>query len=291
MEYLLHVLILICIYGIAIVGLSVAVGYAGMVPITQAAFFGVGAYATALLSLRLGAPFWVCVPVSILSALTTGAIVGLGSVRLRDDLFVLATFGFQIIVFELLNNVVALTNGPMGLAGIPPAALFGIDLQSQASYLMTSVLALALAIVTARRLTASPFGTVLRAMQNDDVLAQSLGRRTSVRRIQALSISAGFAGLGGALYAYHISFVDPTTFTVSESVLLLTAVIIGGAGSSAGALLGTVILVGLPEMLRMTPLPASTAADLRQLLYGALLVIFMLRRPRGIVEARGEWRV
>lgn len=283
MEYLLHILILIGIYTILSLSLNLLVGYTGILSIAHAAFYGVGAYVAALMALKLHTPFLLNLVLAVGAAGLFGAIVGIPSLRIKDDYFVIATFAFQIITFSLLNNLVSFTGGPMGLPGIPQPVIFGLTILGHIPFLILTFIFCILTFWIANRIVSSPFGRVLRAIREDEVFAQSCGKNVAAYKITIFMIGAGLAAIAGVLYATYISFIDPTSFTVMESIFIISIVIIGGAGNLWGSVVGAAVLVTLPELLRFVGLPNSVAANIRQILYGALLVIFMLWRPRGFI--------
>jgi branched-chain amino acid transport system permease protein len=260
MEYILHILILICIYSIVGIALNLVAGYTGLISLSHAGFYGIGAYTVALLALP--------------------------SLRIRDDLFVITTFGFQIILFQVMNNWMDLTNGPLGLPGIPQPEIFGYHFTSHWEFLLLSLVLLLIVYFFSKRIVNAPLGNVLRAIREDELFAQSLGKNVSYYKVLIFSISAGLAAIGGALYAYYITFIDPTSFTATESIFMLSIVIIGGSGRLSGSIIGAVLLVSIPELLRFIDIPNAIAANVRQILYGGLLVAFMMFRPKGI---RGEF--
>jgi branched-chain amino acid transport system permease protein len=282
LEYLLHILILICIYCIVGISLNIVAGYTGLISIAHAAFYGIGAYTAALLSLRFGVNFLLAIPAAIIVAAVFGFLIGFPSLRIRDDFFVIATFGFQVIVFSVMNNWMELTNGPLGLPGIPQPEILGYKFTSHLDFLILSFLFALITYLVARRLVKSPLGNVLRAIREDELFAQSLGKNVSYYKALAFSVGAGLVAIGGALYAYYITFIDPTSFTVPESIFMLSIVIVGGAGRLEGSILGAILLVTIPELLRFIGMPSSIAANMRQILYGGLLVAFMIWRPKGI---------
>jgi branched-chain amino acid transport system permease protein len=175
-----------------------------------------------------------------------------------------------------------LTNGPLGLPGIPQPEVFGYKFTSHLDFLFLSLFFTAVTYLVSRRLVNSPFGNVLRSIREDDLFAQSLGKNVSYYKVLAFSVGAGLVAIGGALYAYYITFIDPTSFTVPESIFMLSIVIVGGAGRLGGAIVGAVLLVSIPEILRFIGMPSSIAANMRQILYGGLMVAFMMFRPKGI---------
>lgn len=283
MEYFLHILILIGIYTILSVSLNLIAGYAGLLSIAHAAFYGVGAYVAALMALNLHSPFLVNIVCAVILSGLLGAVVGIPSLRIRDDYFVIATFAFQIITFSVLNNWVSFTGGPMGLPGIPQPTIFGLTVSSHFGFLLLVGFFCALILWITSRIVQSPFGRVLKTIREDEVFAQAAGKNVAAYKVLVFVIGAGMAAVAGVMYAYYISFVDPTSFTVMESIFILSIVIIGGAGSMWGPVLGAVVLVVLPELLRFVGLPSDIAANMRQIIYGGLLVAMMMWRPQGLL--------
>jgi branched-chain amino acid transport system permease protein len=290
MEFLFHVLVLIGIYTVLAVALDLLASQTGLLSIAQAAFYGLGAYSSALFAVRLGAPSIIGVFAGAVLAVLVSLVVSLPSLRLRDDYFVIATFGFQMILFSVFNNWTGLTQGPLGLAGIPKPSIFGWSIESEFGFLLLVWTTVALAYVAVRRIITSPFGRVLRAIREDEVFSQAMGKNTLRFKVTAFAVSAALAALAGSLYAHYVTYIDPTSFTVMESILIVSMVIIGGAGGKWGPLTGALVLVTLPELLRFIGLPSSVAANLRQILYGTLLVIMMTVRPRGITGKYGFGR-
>ena len=287
MEYLLHILILIGIYVILAESLNLIVGYTGLLSIAHAAFYGVGAYVAALMALKLGSPFVINIICAVIISGLLGGLVGIPSLRIKDHYFVIATFAFQVIAFSILNNWVSFTGGPMGLPGIPQPAVFGWVISSHIEFLLLVGVFAALVFWLCHRIISSPFGRVLMAIREDEVFASSVGKNVAVYKVTVFAIGSGMAAIAGSLYAHYISFIDPTSFTVMESIFIISIVIIGGAGSLKGPVIGAVVLVMLPEILRFVGLPSSVAANIRQILYGGLLVAFMMWRPQGLVGKYG----
>lgn len=283
MEYVLHILIVACCYTVLAVSLDLIAGHAGLLAFAHAAFYGVGAYTSALLAIHADAPFWVSVPAGMLMGALVSLIVSLPSLRLHGDYFAIATFGFQMILFNVFNNWSDVTGGAMGIAGIPQARLFGFTIESRLGYVLLAIIFAAFTYVVVRRLASSPFGRVLRSIREDEPFATSLGKDTLRFKVTAFAVSAALAASAGGLYAHYNTYIDPSSFTVMESILVVSMVIVGGAGSLWGPVIGAVVLVSLPEALRFVGLPVSVAANVRQILYGSLLVIMMMFRPRGLV--------
>jgi len=283
MEYVVHILILIAIYTTLATSLDLLVGETGLLSAAQAAFFGVGAYTSALLSTRYGLSFLSGVAAGMALAIALSTLVALISLRVQEDYFVIATFALQIIAFSIFNNWIDVTQGPSGVANIPPPEILGWNVQASGDFLVLAAGVAAIAYCLVSRITASPFGRVLRAIREDDVFTQAQGKNTLRFKLEVSGISAGLAAAAGSVYAYYLTFIDPTTFTITQSILLISMVILGGAGSRMGPLVGAAFLVVLPEALRFVGISSASAANLQAILYGAALVGLMMVRPRGLL--------
>lgn len=283
MEYYLHIVIVIGIYSILGSSLNLTLGYTGLLSVSHAAFYGIGAYTTALMTQELHLPFVVILLCVMAFSGLLSIIVGVSSLRIRDDYFVIASFAFQVIAFGLFYNLVSFTGGPMGLRGIPRPNIFGWTVNSHWEYLLLVVVLASMVLWACHRIAHSPFGRVLTAIREDETFARAAGKNVSAYKLLIFMISAAMASVAGVIYAQYISFVDPTSFTVMESIFIISIVIIGGAGSFWGPVVGAVVLVTLPEILRFIGMPSSVAANIRQILYGGLLVAFMMLRPQGLM--------
>ncbi|NOR45625.1 MAG: branched-chain amino acid ABC transporter permease [Candidatus Delongbacteria bacterium] len=288
MIYLLHIIILIEIYAILSISLNLIAGYTGILSMAQAAFYGIGAYVAALMALNFNTPFLLNLILAVIIAGVFGALIGIPSLRIKDDYFIIATFAFQIIIFSVLNNFVSFTGGPMGLPGIPQPEIFGFVIDNHWSFLILGLLLAVFTYYFSKRIVTSPIGRTLKAVREDEVFTQSLGKNVAALKVKIFVVSAALAAIAGVLYATYITYIDPTSFTVNESIFIISIVIIGGAGNLKGSILGAVVLVMLPELLRFVGLPNAVAANIRQMLYGGLLVAFMLWRPRGFI---GEYSI
>ena len=261
--------------------LNLLVGYTGILSIAHAAFYGVGAYFAALMALRLDSPFLLNLFLAVIGASVFGAFVGIPALRIKDDYFVIATFAFQIITFSILNNLVDFTGGPLGLPGIPQPEIFGLVISGHIGFLILVLLLGALTYFVSNRIVKSPIGRVLKAIREDEIFAESQGKNVFGYKLMMFMVGSGLASTAGVIYATYITYIDPTSFTIMESIFIISIVIIGGAGNLKGSLAGAAFLVALPELLRFIGLPNSVAANIRQMLYGGLLIIFMLWRPKG----------
>lgn len=281
MTYLLHILIMITIYIILAQSLTLTAGWAGLISLAHAGFYGIGAYTTAILSTQYGFVFWQTCPLAMLYSGMVAVIVSTIALRTAEDYFVICTLGIQMILFAVMNNWMELTQGPLGITGIPAIALGHFKLDQPGSFLGLSTLLCLLVFGLLRNLSTSAFGRVLRALKEDEIFTQSLGKNVYQAKVIAFTIGAMLAAIAGVLYAHYISFIDPTSFTIDESIFILSVVIMGGLGSLWGAALAAIVMVCLPEALRFVGLPNNIAANLRQMLYGAILVgLMMVQRKK-----------
>jgi len=285
MEYLLHILIIAGIYIILTLSLNLIVGYTGLPALGHAAFSCIGAYTSSLLALNMGMSPWIGLLIGACVAAFSGVVIGYPAVRLKGDYLALATFGLGVIVYSIAKNWVSLTRGPMGLPGIPGFSILGFGLSEIWSYLLLVSVFVILTIFVIKRIVSSPFGRILKSIREDEIASESLGKDTTKYKLLVFIIGAFFAGIAGSLYAHYITFIDPSSFTVMESITILLMVILGGMGSISGSVFGALILVVLPELLRFIGMPSSIAAPMRQMIYGLLLVVLMVKRPQGIMGA------
>lgn len=283
MTYLLHIFILIGIYVIVSQSLNLISGYTGLLSIAHAGFYGIGAYVAALMALHWQTNFLLNMACAAGLAGLLGLVVAVPSLRLRGDYFVIATFAFQIIAFSVMNNWGSVTAGPLGLPGIPRPEILGFTFTTHVHFLILVGIFAILAFLFLNRLVHSPYGRVLRAIREDEVFPQSLGKNVTHFKVSVFVIGAAIASIGGALYAHYITFIDPTSFTINESIFILAIVIIGGSGNLVGSIVGATVLIMVPEFLRFVGMPSSIAANMRQILYGGLLVLFMMFMPEGFV--------
>lgn len=284
MEYILHLLILICIYTLLSQSLNLSAGFTGLISLAQAGFYGIGAYTTAILSTRFGFSFWLNIPLAMIISGAIAFVVSLIALRTVEDYFIICTLGIQVILFSIMNNWMDLTRGPLGIPGIPSIHLFGLSLDNKIPFLILSLLFVALIWYLLRNISKSGFGKILTAISEDEIYTQSIGKNVYLSKIVSFTMSAMFAAIPGALYAHYISYIDPTSFTVNESIFILSIVIIGGLGKLTGSLIAAAFLVLLPEALRFVGMPDSIAANMRQIIYGLILVIVMMTGKNGIKE-------
>jgi branched-chain amino acid transport system permease protein len=295
-EYLLDIGVLVGVYTILGLGLSIVIGQAGLLDLGYIAFYAIGAYWTALLSTHWGVSFWILLPTSAVLAALFGIVLGYPTLRLRGDYLAIVTLGFGEIIRITLNNWRELTNGPMGIMGIPHPTIavpglgvLDFGLKVRAYYFFVLALA-AVTVFVVRRLVHSRIGLAWKAIREDELAAGAMGVDVRRAKLLAFGLGAAFAGLAGSFFAGRAGFVSPESFTFAESVLVVCIVVIGGAGSLAGVIVGAVVFIALPELLR-------EAARYRMLAFGVAMVTLALVRPQGLLgrtwigEERDEDRV
>ena len=286
MEYVTYIGTLIAIYATLTISLNLLVGYAGLISVAQAGVYGIGAYVSALLALHVSSDILLSLTLAAMAGVLVSLIVALPSLRLRNEYFLIATMGFQSIIFSLFMNL-DVTGGPNGLYNIPAPTLIGFPIKTGlGKFVLASGLA-ALCYCLALRLTRSPFGRLLRAVREDQTAVASFGKSVFRTKVSIFIFSAVFAAAAGTIYVYTLTAIDPVAFTLDESIFIITLVIVGGTGSLNGSLLGAALLVILPEATKFLPIPEAIAPQMRQVLYGLLLVFFTRFRREGLV---GEYR-
>src|SRR3989344_8820887 len=283
MAYLVHVAVLVGINAIVAISLELLIGEVALVCVAQAAFAAIGAYATTILLLQADMNFFVAAALGMLLSGTVALVLGAIFLRLKEVYYVLGTAGFNIIVWSITLNWSSLTNGPMGIAGVPAPALFGFRISNNVQFLILVMVVLALVYALAQLIKRSSFGRVLNAIREDEEASAVFGYDAARYKLMIFVISAALAALGGEFFAGYITYIDPTSFTINYSIFLLAVVILGGLGSVRGAIVGALILVVLPEAFRFIGFPSDVAAQMRQVCYGLLLIFLMLYRPQGIL--------
>ncbi|MEI6972521.1 MAG: branched-chain amino acid ABC transporter permease [bacterium] len=297
MNYLLHLLIYFCIYAIAALSLNLVIGYCGLLTLAHAAYFAIGAYTYAILSLY-GWGFLPALAAAVAIAAVLSLIVSLPAWRFRGDNFVLMSLAAQTFIFSLLQNwyhpnakpgtLQNLTNGPFGLAGIPRPDIFGIRMDTIGSMSVVAVVLATICALIIWRLQSSPWGRLLQYMRDDELALRGLGKNVRRAKLEAFAISCGLVAVAGVLYASYVSYIDASSATLDESILMVCMLLVGGMVNFRGPLVGAAVLIALPEVLRMVHLPDAMAANVRLLAYGLLLVLIVHFRPQGLA---GKYRM
>lgn len=297
-KYLLTVAILGLIYVLLGLGLNIVVGLAGLLDLGYVAFYAIGAYGLALGYQYLGLGFWAMLPLGALMAALAGALLGFPVLRMHGDYLAIVTLGFGEIIRLVLNNWVSLTGGPNGVS-VPAPTLFGLEFGRRAKeggvpiheflgitynpnlkfifiYVVLCLVVL-LVLFVKHRLTRMPIGRAWEALREDEIACRSLGLNHVLVKLSAFMMGASTAGIAGVFFATYQGFVNPTSFTFFESALILAIVVLGGMGSTIGVVLAAFVLTVAPELLR-------SFAEYRVLLFGVLMVLMMIWRPRGLVR-------
>lgn len=285
MDYLLHILIIALIYSIFAISLNLELGYVGLYNFGHVAFFGIGAYSSALLSLA-GLPVSVSMACSMVVAGGAGSLLAIPALRLSGDYFGIATLVFAEMVRLFFLNEQWLTKGPMGLPGIPrpgwiPAGVAGLPVFLVFCALLTFVV-----FLIVRRIQTAPFGRALKVVREDEYVAQALGKNVLFLKIKAITVGSIIAGLAGGLWAHYMTYISPADFTLTETILVLLCVVLGGRGTNWGPILGAFVIIFFGESVRFLPIPAEFGrfvAPLQGMVYGAVLVLIMLKRPEGLL--------
>ncbi len=275
MGYYISVAVFVGIWVTLALSLNILTGYAGQVSLGHAAFFGIGAYASAVMAVRYGQPFWIDFIAAIIITGLVGTILGLPSLRVRHDFLVLATMGINFVVVAVFKYV-DFFGGAMGLVNIPAPSFFGTTFRGGLPYLVLVWLYVLFVWAVSWYLSKSWVGLAFNAIRLDEDAAAAVGVGAPRFKIYAFGISAALAGGAGSLYAHFIGSVFPDTFVFVESIAILSMVVFGGVGTLRGPIVGAIILKAAPELLRFVQ-------DYRFALYGALLVLMMLFQPMGLL--------
>lgn len=274
--YYYSVSITALIWVILAVSMNFITGTTGLLTLGHAAFYGIGSYAAALLSTRLELPFLLTLPLAGVAAAVVGVAVAMPTMRLVFIYFAVATLAIGEIIYVTLLNWVKFTRGPMGIDGVLPMDIFGYSLETNLSiYLMTAFVT-AVSVYVFYKLTHSYYGNALRSCREDDQCAEAMGINVVKLKIQVFAISTFFAGVAGALWAHTSGYISPDNFRFSESILVLAMVVVGGLGSVPGAIVGSLLLILLPEFAR-------DIGDWRQMAVGLVMFCSILFLPKGIV--------
>ena len=277
--YYIQVMIFIGIYIILSLSLNLLNGYVGLLSIGHAAFYGIGAYASAKLVMEAGLPF----PLAMLGA---GAVAGIfgyliakPTLRLSGIYMTLATLGFNMIFFLILQNWMSFTNGPLGIMDIPPPRIFGYEIETRAQYYYLVFFLVLLTVVSMHRLMTCRFGRALVSIRENELAAEAMGVNTTRYKIQAFVLAAFYAGIAGSYYAHFVKYISPDSFYIYESFILLAMLAFGGQGNLIGPVVGAAVLIIIPEIFRFLQ-------EYRMLVYGAVLIIMMLVRRQGLLGGR-----
>lgn len=273
-DFLLRIAMMIGIYIILTLSLNIIVGYAGQFALGHAAFYGIGAYTAAILMVNYDISFWLALPAAAIVTGFFGFLLGTPVMRLKGDYLGIVTLGFGEIVRLIFVNWINLTNGPMGIPGIPTPSIGEYSFSSNMDFYYLVLVITAVVVFVVRRIVQSGFGLNLLTVREDETASESIGIRPTRSKLLAFAIGAFFAGIAGALFATTAMFVSPDSFQYLESVNILAMVVLGGTASIPGSILGATILTVAPEILRFV-------SDYRMILLGLLIVLMMVFKPSG----------
>lgn len=288
MDYILHLAIVITIYSILAISLNYVAGYTGILSLSHATFYGLGAYTTAILTTQYGFTF---IPSVLAGMIVSGVVAYLASfpmLRLKEDALVLVSFGFSIIMFNLMLNLDGLTSGPLGIKGIMAPTIFGLSFFSKTLFFGLVLLAAIITYFFFRRITKSPYGIIIKGIRESRTVAAVNGHHVLSYQRSVFTVAAIFAAAAGSFSASYLTFIEPKLFDLLPSVLMLIMVILGGMASLRGSVLGAFILILVPELLRFLGLPDAYLAEVQQMIYGGVLIFVMYLRPQGLL---GEYKI
>lgn len=287
MEYFFHLFILFGIYGILSISLNFIIGFTGIPSLGHIAFYCIGAYTSSLIVLHTTISPWVALFISAFFTSIIALIISYSTLKLDGDMLAIATFGYSIIIYSLSKNWISLTRGPMGLTNIPSIYIIKTNMLYVYNYSIITLIFLIVTILFYTQLSKSPYGRILIAIREDELLSSLIGKNTFKFKISIFTIGAFFAGISGALYAHYMNFIDPSSFTITETITVLLMIILGGLASIKGSISGSLILIIFPEILRFLGIDTSIAAPVKQIIYGLLLIFIILKKPQGIFGKYG----
>jgi len=283
MSYILHIAIILQIYIILALSLNVKTGFTGLLSLCQAAFYGTGAYVVTILMVNHNFNFLTALFMAIVfNVFINGVLISLFATRLRNLYFTLASLAFQIIFFGVIYNWQGLTQGSYGITGIPKPTVFGIEFSSHILFFVITSFFTVTTLAFFHFFPKSPLCRMLQCVRDDEVWMVALGKNPAYFKFIGISISAVFASIAGGLYATYMSYIDPTCFTLDESILILTIILIGGTGNIIGPISGAILYVLLPEFLRFVNLPDALAANVRMIIYAMILLLIIRLKPNGL---------
>lgn len=289
-SFMLSVMILIGLYSIVTSGLTMLMGYAGQISLGHAAFYGIGAYSAAIVTGTYGLPSILGIIAGVVVASLIAAIIGIPTLKLKENYLALATLGFGIIIFVFFKEFKTLTGGLNGFFGIPSFEVFDFSFNTDMKFYYLVWLVLLLSILFSSNIIHSRVGRALRSIHGSDIAANSIGVNIQQYKLKVFILSAIYASIAGSLYAHYVSFINPELFTAMESINLLIMVVIGGSSSIWGGMIGAVVYVLLNEGLKdivPTILP-SVGGEFQIIFFGILLVVILIYMPQGLAPVLGK---
>jgi branched-chain amino acid transport system permease protein len=271
----LGILNLVALNAIVVLGLNLFIGYAGQISLGHAAFFGLGAYGSAVLTTAGGIPAWAALPLTAAGVSLTALVIGVPTLRLSGHYLAMATLGFNIVVHHAFVQWDTVTGGPSGLTGIPPFGVPGLTFRGETAHFYLLWVAAMVALTLAVNFVRSGLGRGLAALAQDEVAAEAMGVDVRRGKIAVFTISAAFASVGGSLFAHYMGTITPDTFGIFASIDFVIMVVIGGLGSLWGSLAGAALVTVLPHLL-------GALEDYKDILHGLIVVVVLLLLPQGL---------
>jgi len=285
-----YLLTLTMVYLMATFGLNLTVGYAGQMSLGQAAFFGIGAYIAAI-ALKAGLPFLLVLPIAGIACFVVGLALGFPALRVQHHYLAFATLGFNVLVFLVMRNEEKVTGGTFGISSIPRPTFLGVSFEGHLAYFCFTLAGLVALAAALWWLLRSPWGRAFAALRDNPIRAESLGVNITAYTLLAFAIGAACAGVGGVYYASLVEFIEPGPFHFSTSLMMLLAVIVGGSGRFFGPVVGTVIIILLPEVLRSSSIESLKFMQKWYLVFfGVAVVALMIWLPGGILSIADRFR-
>jgi len=277
--YVLHIINMVLIYIIIVSGMNIIMGYCGQFMLAQAAFYGIGAYTSAILSTRFELSFWFCLPAAIIVTCIAGLLVGLPCLKVKGHYLAIVSLGLAVVIHEAMVNLVNITNGPGGIIRIPAPSLFGMSLNTDHRYYYLLLVFAFISVLFVNLILGSRVGRAFIAIRESYTAAEAMGINHRFYKIIGFVLSASYAGLGGSLYAHLINFVSPDSFGLEELLLEIAMLLVGGIGTIAGPILGATVLSFGYEYLR-------ALKGLQMVVYGLMILFFVIFIPQGLVTIK-----
>jgi branched-chain amino acid transport system permease protein len=288
-QYIFTILILIGIYSIVTIGLSLLIGYAGQISLGHAAFFGIGAYSSGVLTTQFQLSPWFAMLIGMIVTFIISYGIGIPILKLKGHFLALATLGINIIFFILILGLDDWTGGAAGLVGIPILSIFGFSFMDKVAFYYLVCFFVFIVLILSLNIVRSHVGRLLRSIHDSEIATETLGVKVAKYKVAIFALSATFAALAGSIYAHYITFVSPPTFYITKSILFLIMVMVGGAISVWGAVLGTTIIMFLNELIRYVGHTYfGISGEVEIVVYGLIIVLIMMYMPKGLMPLISE---
>jgi len=282
--YILTLCVLIGIYSIVTLGLSLLMGYAGQISIGHAAFFGIGAYTSGILTAKYQFDPWIAMLLGLMLTLVVALLVGIPTLKLKEHFLALATIGFNVIVYVVLLSEYDFTGGAGGLSGIPNLSLFGLTLNNEMKFYVFTWVIVLLLYLFATNIVQSHIGRIMRGIHDSEVATLTQGINVAKYKLHIFILSALFASLAGSMYAHFINFLAPSTFSMFQSITFLVMVCVGGLRPIWGALFGALIMTALGELVKhFVPMFLDVGGEVEIIIYGIVLLLVVMFVPKGLL--------